>query len=167
MQFETGTARKKDTPEQLLKEVNIIFIALLILALSEYWTAHSFSLSMSTTKKHQVAIHWFRKGLRLHDNPSLLEACTASSKVYPIFIIDPWFAKPDKVGINRYSFLLESLTDLDTRYKANNLSMHTIQHVISWNIFFLKQPAFHRFKTLRCEGKTRGADSSTHSKVGR
>lgn len=22
-----------------------------------------------------VTIHWFRKGLRLHDNPALLEAC--------------------------------------------------------------------------------------------
>ena len=28
------------------------------------------------------AIHWFRKGLRLHDNPALLEACKAGH-VYP------------------------------------------------------------------------------------
>lgn len=69
-----------------------------------------------STKKHSAAIHWFRKGLRLHDNPSLLEACKTSTTVYPIFIIDPWFAKPDKIGINRYAFLLETLADLDTRY---------------------------------------------------
>ena len=64
-----------------------------------------------------VAIHWFRKGLRLHDNPALLEACRASTKIYPVFCIDPYFAKPDIVGVNRYSFLLESLVDLDRSLK--------------------------------------------------
>lgn len=59
------------------------------------------------------SIHWFRKGLRLHDNPNLVEICKTSSKVYPIFIIDPHFANPSIVGVNRYSFLLDSLKDLD------------------------------------------------------
>jgi DNA photolyase len=94
----------------------VIFLLAFLVLFCGFLSAESFSLSMSAVKKHKVAIHWFRKGLRLHDNPSLLEACTTSSKVYPIFIIDPWFAKPDKVGINRYSFLLESLTDLDKRW---------------------------------------------------
>lgn len=31
------------------------------------------------------------QGLRLHDNPALVEACTGSTHVYPIFIIDPFF----------------------------------------------------------------------------
>ena len=66
---------------------------------------------------------WFRKGLRLHDNPALLAACQdhpaafrekpslpqppaitspndssrASSRVHmcPIFVLDPWFLAPD------------------------------------------------------------------------
>lgn len=96
--------------------VIVIFLLAFLLLFSGFLSAKSFSLSMSAVKKHKVAMHWFRKGLRLHDNPSLLEACTSSSTVYPIFIIDPWFAKPDKVGINRYSFLLESLKDLDKRW---------------------------------------------------
>lgn len=33
------------------------------------------------------------QGLRLHDNPALVEACTGSTHVYPIFIIDPFFLK--------------------------------------------------------------------------
>ena len=37
------------------------------------------------------AIHWFRKGLRLHDNPALLKACEGSSELYPVFVLDPWF----------------------------------------------------------------------------
>eukprot|EP01036_Dinobryon_divergens_P025809 gene25809-34396_t len=64
-------------------------------------------------RAHSAAIHWFRKGLRLHDNPALIEACRSSSRIYPVFCIDPYFAKPDIIGVNRYSFLLESLHDLD------------------------------------------------------
>ncbi|KAI8474142.1 MAG: FAD binding domain of DNA photolyase-domain-containing protein [Monoraphidium minutum] len=37
------------------------------------------------------AIVWFRKGLRLHDNPALLAACEGAAHVYPVFIIDPHF----------------------------------------------------------------------------
>jgi hypothetical protein len=34
-------------------------------------------------------------------------------QVYPVFVLDPFFANPDYVGVNRYSFLLQSLDDLD------------------------------------------------------
>ncbi|CEM04076.1 unnamed protein product [Vitrella brassicaformis CCMP3155] len=64
------------------------------------------------------AVLWFRKGLRLHDNLALLEACKDATHVYPVFIIDPHFVGPGKVGVNRYRFLLECLTDLDTSLKT-------------------------------------------------
>ena len=35
-----------------------------------------------------ASIHWFRHGLRLHDNPALLEALDGATEFYPIFIID-------------------------------------------------------------------------------
>jgi cryptochrome len=82
---------------------------------------------MSSTKKCGTAIHWFRKGLRLHDNPSLLKACTTSANVYPIYIIDQRFANPDKVGINRYSFLLQSLEDLDASLRSIGSRLYVIQ----------------------------------------
>jgi cryptochrome len=72
---------------------------------------------MTTKIKSKASIHWFRKGLRLHDNPAFLEACRNSEKIYPVFVIDPWFSKPDIVGINRYAFLLQSLLDLDNSLK--------------------------------------------------
>jgi len=57
---------------------------------------------------------WFRKGLRLHDNRALSAALQRSGKlVYPVFVLDPWFLHPSKVGPNRIRFLLESLSDLD------------------------------------------------------
>jgi cryptochrome len=72
--------------------------------------------------KQQRSIHWFRKGLRLHDNPSLLAACESASHFYPVFFLDPYFAKKDnyRVGINRWRFLLESLQDLDASLRKLN-----------------------------------------------
>jgi len=62
-------------------------------------------------------VHWFRKGLRLHDNQGLLEACkpvgSGHVPLKPVFLLDPWFVKNAKVGANRWRFLLQSLEDLD------------------------------------------------------
>ena len=63
-------------------------------------------------------IHWFRKGLRLHDNPALMDAIESKLELYPIFILDPWFVKNARVGPNRWRFLQQSLADLDTQLRA-------------------------------------------------
>lgn len=69
------------------------------------------------------SIMWFRKGLRLHDNPALEYASKNSNFVYPVFVIDPHYMEPDPqafspgsklAGLNRIRFLLESLVDLDS-----------------------------------------------------
>jgi cryptochrome len=59
------------------------------------------------------SVLWFRKGLRVHDNPALQRACEGASAVMPVFVLDPWFMSPERVGANRVRFLLESLRDLD------------------------------------------------------
>jgi len=74
--------------------------------------------------RHSVAVHWFRKGLRLHDNPALLAATKKADCVFPVFVIDPHFANPEKVGILRYRFLLESLTDLDKSLRRINSRLY-------------------------------------------
>lgn len=70
-------------------------------------------------------ILWFRHGLRLHDNPSLLEALrndgngqSESVRLYPIFIFDGESAGTKIVGYNRMKFLMESLDDLDRQLRA-------------------------------------------------
>ncbi|PHT53470.1 (6-4)DNA photolyase [Capsicum baccatum] len=72
------------------------------------------------------SLMWFRKGLRLHDNPALEYAAKGSKFLYPVFVIDPHYMEPDptafstgssKVGLNRIQFLLESLVDLDLSLK--------------------------------------------------
>ena len=82
---------------------------------------------MSTISPSITSIHWFRKGLRIHDNPALIAA--ASGMIYgekkyniahclPIFILDPWFVKSGLVGKNRMQFLLETLQDLNNQLES-------------------------------------------------
>ncbi|KAM6107598.1 cryptochrome-2-like [Pterocles gutturalis] len=56
------------------------------------------------------SIHWFRKGLRLHDNPALLAAATDCRCLHPLFILDP---SSSRAGTNAWRFLLDALQDLD------------------------------------------------------
>jgi deoxyribodipyrimidine photolyase len=53
-----------------------------------------------------INIHWFRKGLRLHDNISLKLALNEKNMILPMVIIDPWFINIDKVSINRMDMFL-------------------------------------------------------------
>lgn len=64
-------------------------------------------------------LFWFRKGLRLHDNPALVAALEGAAALYPVFCIEPNCIEPGRVGVNRARFLLESLADLDA-------SLHTL-----------------------------------------
>jgi len=70
-------------------------------------------------RKHEVAIHWFRNGLRLHDNPCLLQATEQSSTLLPLYIIDPDapFAQTSgrKAGAIRANFVLESIEEMNTK----------------------------------------------------
>lgn len=73
------------------------------------------------------AIHWFRKGLRLHDNPALQAACKVADDVKPVFILDPWFANNANVGVNRWRFLLQTLQNLDENLKKINSRLYIIK----------------------------------------
>ncbi len=57
-----------------------------------------------------TSVMWFRRDLRLHDNPALLAAC-AADQVVPLFVLDPhlW----DRAGKVRQAYLSASLTSLD------------------------------------------------------
>uniref|UniRef100_A0A1I8PPM0 Cryptochrome-1 n=1 Tax=Stomoxys calcitrans TaxID=35570 RepID=A0A1I8PPM0_STOCA len=80
-----------------------------------------------------VNILWFRHGLRLHDNPALLEAISDKQfgvKLLPVFIFDGESAGTKSVGYNRFKFLLDSLKDLDDQFReksANTGRLHIFQ----------------------------------------
>mmetsp|Transcript_64781 Transcript_64781/g.114346 ORF Transcript_64781/g.114346 Transcript_64781/m.114346 type:complete len:580 (-) Transcript_64781:875-2614(-) len=63
------------------------------------------------------ALHWFRKGIRLHDNPALVEACK-HRRLFAVYCLDPHFSNVAIVGQNRYRFLLESLRELDANLRS-------------------------------------------------
>ena len=75
-----------------------------------------------------VALYWFRKALRLHDNPSLVAALEGSTTtLYPVFCLDPHFVKSGRVGFNRMRFLLETLADLDCSLRSRNSRLVVLQ----------------------------------------
>jgi len=84
-------------------------------------------LNMSTktpASKHSVAVHWFRNGLRLHDNPCLLDACQNSFFILPLFIIDPDAPFAQTAGIRagaiRANFIMEAIKEMDLKLKEKN-----------------------------------------------
>ncbi|XP_013384752.1 cryptochrome-1 [Lingula anatina] len=78
-------------------------------------------------KKEGVSIHWFRHGLRFHDNASLQEALKDVKECYLIFIFDGSVAGTDTAGYNRWRFLLECLEDLDNQLKELGGRLYTFQ----------------------------------------
>ncbi|KAK2526598.1 cryptochrome-1 [Columba guinea] len=89
-------------------------------------------------------IHLFRKGLRLHDNPTLLAALESSDTIYPVYVLDRRFlASAMHIGALRWHFLLQSLEDLHKNLSHLGARLLVIQgeyecvlrdHVQKWNI---------------------------------
>lgn len=79
------------------------------------------------SKKKKNVIHWFRKGLRLHDNPALLEALRGANTFRCVYILDPWFAGSTQVGVNKWRFLLQCLEDLDVNLRKLNSRLFLIR----------------------------------------
>lgn len=73
-------------------------------------------------------IHLFRKGLRLHDNPSLLGALESSSVLFPVYVLDRDFMQAVMhVGTLRWRFILQCLEDLDGRLRALGSRLYVLQ----------------------------------------
>ncbi|NWQ89435.1 CRY1 protein, partial [Burhinus bistriatus] len=70
------------------------------------------------------SIHWFRKGLRLHDNPALLAAATDCCRLHPLFILDP---SSSRAGTNARRFLLNALLDLDGNLREMGSRLFVVQ----------------------------------------
>ena len=66
----------------------------------------------------QVSLVWFRRDLRLDDNPALRAAVETGSTVACAFCLDPRIYKGDDVAPARLRFLFEGLADLQARLVA-------------------------------------------------
>ena len=65
----------------------------------------------------KVAIHWFRRDLRVADNTALVQACNQAERVVPVFILEDALRTGVDVGAARLAFLLRSLSVLSGKLK--------------------------------------------------
>lgn len=78
-------------------------------------------------KRDKHTVHWFRKGLRLHDNPSFREGLKDAVTFRCIFIIDPWFAGSSNVGINKWRFVSTGIKLISSENRcAKQIGLHKI-----------------------------------------
>ena len=63
------------------------------------------------SKSMKRNIFWFRRDLRLADNPALLAAIEGSDEIIPVFILDEKLIK--QTGTKRLAYLANSLRALD------------------------------------------------------
>lgn len=64
-------------------------------------------------KKEEIAIFWFRRDLRLHDNCGLYNALQSGYKVLPIFIFDEAILSELPKNDARVSFIFETLNTIN------------------------------------------------------
>ena len=87
-------------------------------------------MSQSTSKAARV-LYWHRTDLRLSDSPALTTALSIPNitSFYPIWCFDPNYVYSHRVGLNRWSFLLSSMSDLSNQYTLlnPNQKLHVIR----------------------------------------
>ncbi|XP_046893307.1 cryptochrome circadian regulator 5 isoform X2 [Hypomesus transpacificus] len=74
-----------------------------------------------------ISLHWFRKGLRLHDNPALTAALRDCKEIYPVFVLEPGTPSKVPVSDNRWRFLLGALRDLDSSLRKLNSRLYVVR----------------------------------------
>ena len=83
------------------------------------------------------SMHWFRKDLRLHDNPALLEAIKGSRTFYGVYFLHPDAAEKSHMAANRWNFLLQCLHDLDASFTK-----------CGGRLFVIRGKPIHKFPSL-------------------
>ena len=77
-------------------------------------------------ENQSTSLHWFRKNLRLHDNPALCEAIKGSQDLLAVYILPPFI--PDaNISANRWNFLIECLEDLDSGLRSLGSRLLVVQ----------------------------------------
>ena len=64
-----------------------------------------------------TAVVWFRRDLRVHDQPALAEAVRDFDRVVPIFVLDPRLLHGRFASVNRTRYLLDCLEALDAQLR--------------------------------------------------
>ena len=100
-----------------------------------------------------ASVMWFRRDLRLADNPALVEACSEDG-VLPLFVIDPRLWGP--AGTPRRAYLAASLRSLDGSLRQRKAGLHVRRG----------DPATEVARTARTVGATRVHVAADHGPYG-
>lgn len=74
-------------------------------------------------------LHWFRKDLRLHDNPALLKCLEDCENFYGVYILDTeaWLRLNPNASPTIWRFFLETLHDLNDKLRKLNSRLFVVQ----------------------------------------
>ena len=87
-----------------------------------------FTTGMTTTGKAKNAMHWFRRGLRLHDNPALMATLEqAPNQLFPVFVLDGDSYQLLRCTPLRANFLIECLQDLDASLQKLGSRLYVLE----------------------------------------
>jgi cryptochrome len=85
------------------------------------------SMAPSSTST-KAAMHWFRKGLRLHDNPALVSCLEQEpSKFFPVYVLDGDCYQLLRCTPLRANFLIECLQDLDKNLRDLGSRLYVLE----------------------------------------
>ncbi len=82
---------------------------------------------IGSSRRWRTAIVWFRRDLRLHDHPALLDAVEHAERVYPLFVFDEPLLTGRWPSPNRISFMQDSAMELDAALRALGSRLHLRQ----------------------------------------
>lgn len=68
--------------------------------------------------QHATVLHWFRRDLRLTDNPALFQAVQSGSQVIPVYVLSDWHGRHGWTGPARQQFLCGCLDSLARNLEA-------------------------------------------------
>lgn len=72
-------------------------------------------------------LHWFRKDLRLHDNPTLLKCLENCDNFYGVYILDTDAWSHLKTSSTIRKFILQSLDNLDKQLRGFNSRLFVVK----------------------------------------
>jgi DNA photolyase len=87
----------------------------------------SLSTNGAFTPPGPAVLHWFRRALRMHDNPALSAACSAAraanAPLLHLFVLD----ETRRGGTLRTAFLLDALRDIDASLRARGSRLYVVR----------------------------------------
>ena len=114
------------------------------------------------------SIYWFRKNLRLRDNPSLFNAIKDNDEIIFIYIYDLQTYNPKgldihEIGDFRKKFMMESVLDLEKNLKSKNIHLHTFEGDKFKVLDEIKSS--HGINTIYCSKEVGGYEEQDEKKL--